>query len=53
MEIIRYINGKRVPGAMPELRVGNPGLREILKTLEGRVLRGAETVHGTETRQKA
>ena len=48
MEIIRYINGERVAGAMPErLKVGNPGLREILKTLEGRVLRGAETAHGT------
>ena len=47
MEIIRYINGERVAGKMPDLKVGTPGLREILKTLEGRVLRGAETAHGT------
>ena len=39
MEIIRYINGERVPGGMPDLKVGNPGLREILKTLEARILR--------------
>ena len=42
MEIIRYINGERVAGAMPEqLKVGNPGLREILKALEARILSGA------------
>ena len=47
MEIIRYINGERVTGAMPELKVGNPGLREILKTLEGRVALSAETARDT------
>ena len=46
MEIIRYINGERVAGAMPALKVGNPGLRAILKALEGRAARDAETAHG-------
>ena len=53
MEIIRYINGERVAGTMPALKVGNPGLREILKALAGRVPQGAEASRGAEAGPRA
>ena len=42
MEVIRYVNEKRIPGALPETEIANPGVQEILKGLRQRVLRAAE-----------
>ena len=42
MEVIRYVNGERIPGALPETEVANPGVQEILKGLRQRILRTAE-----------
>ena len=42
MEVIRYVNGERIPGALPETEVANPGVQEILKSLRQRILRAAE-----------
>lgn len=48
MEVIRYVNGERIPGALPATEVANPGVREILKALRQRILRTAETPQAQE-----
>lgn len=49
MEVVRYVNGQRLAGELPKMEVGNPGLRELLRELYLRALRGeaAEERRGT------
>lgn len=38
MEIIRYINGEKICGDMPHIRVDNPCMIQIVKDLKGRLI---------------
>ena len=42
MEVIRYVNGERIPGALPETEVANPGVQEILRSLRQRIIHAAQ-----------
>lgn len=37
MEIVRYINGEKICGDMPQIRVDNPCIIQIVKDLKNRL----------------